>query len=47
MSETTKIGSVSRHIAKPSGSSPWPALVAIQEWWGLDQQTKFFGKNMN
>ncbi len=47
MSEMTKLGSVSGYLARPSGSGPWPALVVIQEWWGLDQQTKCFGKNMN
>jgi dienelactone hydrolase len=36
----TQLGSVSGHLAKPSGSGLWPALVVIQEWWGLDQQTK-------
>jgi carboxymethylenebutenolidase len=40
MSELTKFGSVSGHLARPSGSGPWPALVVIQEWWGLDGQTK-------
>ena len=40
MSAMTQLGSVSGHLAKPSGSGPWPALVVIQEWWGLDQQTR-------
>jgi carboxymethylenebutenolidase len=40
MSEMTQIGSVSGYLAKPSGKGPWPALVVIQEWWGLDQQTR-------
>lgn len=37
---TTTLGPLSGHLAKPEGSGPWPALVVIQEWWGLDQQTK-------
>jgi len=36
----TQLGSVSGYLAKPSGRGPWPALIVIQEWWGLDQQTK-------
>ncbi len=40
MGETTQIGSVSGYLAKPSGKGPWPALIVIQEWWGLDVQTK-------
>jgi carboxymethylenebutenolidase len=39
MDKLTKLGSVSGHLAKPAGSGPWPALVVIQEWWGLDEQT--------
>jgi carboxymethylenebutenolidase len=34
------LGEVSGYLAKPSGSGPWPAVIVIQEWWGLDQQTK-------
>jgi len=40
MSEMTKPGSVSGYLAKPSGKGLWPALVVIQEWRGLDQQTR-------
>jgi carboxymethylenebutenolidase len=40
MGEMTKIGSVSGYLAKPSGMGPWPTVIVIQEWWGLDQQTK-------
>ena len=40
MGSMTQLGSVSGHLAKPSGGGPWPALVVIQEWWGLDQQTR-------
>lgn len=40
MSEMTKIGSVSGYLAKPAGKGPWPTLIVIQEWWGLDQHTK-------
>jgi carboxymethylenebutenolidase len=40
MSELTQLGSVKGYLAKPSGSRPWPAVIVIQEWWGLDAQTK-------
>jgi len=40
MGEITKINSVSGYLAKPSGAGPWPAVIVIQEWWGLDTQTK-------
>jgi carboxymethylenebutenolidase len=40
MGEMTQIDSVSGYLAKPSGKKPWPALIVIQEWWGLDKQTK-------
>jgi carboxymethylenebutenolidase len=40
MSELTQLGSVNGHLAKPGGSGPWPAVIVIQEWWGLDAQTK-------
>ena len=40
MSELTQLGSVKGYLAKPSGSGPWPAMIVIQEWWGLDGQTK-------
>jgi carboxymethylenebutenolidase len=37
---TLTLGPLSGHLAKPKGGGPWPALIVIQEWWGLDQQTK-------
>ena len=40
MSELVELGSVKGHLAKPSGHGPWPGLIVIQEWWGLDNQTK-------
>jgi carboxymethylenebutenolidase len=40
MGDMTTIGSVSGYLARPVGSGPWPALFVIQEWWGLDQQTR-------
>ncbi len=40
MSELTQLNSVEGYLAKPDGEGPWPAMVVIQEWWGLDDQTK-------
>jgi carboxymethylenebutenolidase len=36
----TNLGGVAGHLAKPSGKGPWPALIVIHEWWGLDEQTR-------
>jgi carboxymethylenebutenolidase len=40
MGTNTELGAISGYLAKPSGAGPWPAVVVIQEWWGLDAQTK-------
>jgi carboxymethylenebutenolidase len=40
MNELAQLGSISGHLARPKGSGPWPGLIVIQEWWGLDAQTK-------
>ncbi|HET7144926.1 MAG TPA: dienelactone hydrolase family protein [Anaerolineales bacterium] len=40
MSKLIQLGSVEGHLAKPKGKGPWPAMIVIQEWWGLDAQTK-------
>ena len=40
MSTHTELGSVPGYLAKPVGTGPWPAVIVIQEWWGLDAQTQ-------
>lgn len=40
MTDLTKLGSLEGHLATPEGTGPFPALIVIQEWWGLDAQTK-------
>ncbi|MBL8063560.1 MAG: dienelactone hydrolase family protein [Anaerolineales bacterium] len=40
MSELTQLGGIQGHLARPEGKGPFPALIVIQEWWGLDNQTK-------
>ena len=40
INEVTQLGSAPGFLAKPEGDGPWPAVIVIQEWWGLDPQTK-------
>jgi|SRR3990172_9455553 len=40
MSDQIQLGSTKGYLARPSGKGPWPAVIVIQEWWGLDGQTK-------
>lgn len=40
MGKNVHLSGISGYIASPSGYGPWPGLIVIQEWWGLDQQTK-------
>ena len=40
MGTSDELGSISGYLASPSGSGPWPGLIVIQEWWGLDLQTQ-------
>jgi len=40
MNESFQLGTVNGHLAKPTGKGPWPAVIVIQEWWGLDALTK-------
>ena len=35
-----ELGTIMGHLSKPSGAGPWPAVIVIQEWWGLDEQTR-------
>ena len=40
MGTNTEIGQIAGYLALPSNTGPWPAVIVIQEWWGLDAQTK-------
>lgn len=40
MSAMTMIESVPVYLARPEDIGPWPGLIVIQEWWGLDDQTR-------
>ena len=40
MNGSIQFGTVKGHLAKPESSGAHPAVIVIQEWWGLDAQTK-------
>jgi len=40
MGRLVQIGAVEGYLGRPSGEGPWPTLIVIQEWWGLDNQTE-------
>jgi carboxymethylenebutenolidase len=40
MGEMTQLNDIPGYIARPAGHGPFPTLLVIQEWWGLDAQTK-------
>ncbi len=40
MGRLVQIGSVEGYLGRPSGQGPWPTVIVIQEWWGLDNQTE-------
>jgi carboxymethylenebutenolidase len=40
MEKNTELGNVPGYFGKPSSDSPLPGVIVIQEWWGLDEQTK-------
>ncbi len=40
MEKAEMAGPLQGYIARPKGAGPWSAVMVIQEWWGLDQQTR-------
>jgi len=40
LSRMVKLGPVSSYLAAPTSVGPWPAVVVIHEWRGLDTQTE-------
>ncbi len=40
MGTMSKLGAVSGYLSQPEAKGPRPGVIVIQEWWGLDQQTK-------
>lgn len=37
---TLTLGSVSGYLATPTGKGPWPVVIVIQEWWGLNDNIR-------
>src|SRR5512141_476723 len=40
MGRRVKIGPVEGYLGRPAGDGPWPTVIVVQEWWGLDNQTE-------
>jgi len=40
MSVNSEMGGTPGYLAVPPGKGPWPGLIVVQEWWGLDAQTE-------
>jgi carboxymethylenebutenolidase len=40
MGKLVEMGSTKGYLGRPAGEGPWPSLIVIQEWWGLDGQTE-------
>lgn len=40
MAKVQAVGGIPGSLSRPSGKGPWPAVIVIQEWWGLDDQTR-------
>lgn len=40
MGELTQFDNVSGYLARPAEEGPAPAVIVIQEWWGLNDQIK-------
>ena len=39
--ELTANGRATRgYLARPAGDGPWPGVVVIQEWWGLNDNIR-------
>jgi carboxymethylenebutenolidase len=38
MGTKTDLGTISGYLSRPPGNGPWPAVIVIQEWWGLNAQ---------
>lgn len=40
MSEVVNLKSTGAYLARPEGNGPFPAVIVIQEWWGLNDNIK-------
>lgn len=40
MGRLVQVGEVQGYLGRPAGEGPWPTVIVVQEWWGLDNQTE-------
>jgi len=40
MRSLEQVGVLNGYLGLPAGHGPWPAVIVIHEWWGLDLQTQ-------
>lgn len=40
MGKLMQFGNVQGYLAKPKGEGIFPTVIVIQEWWGMDNQTR-------
>lgn len=40
MGEMIDLKTTKAYLSKPEGSGPFPALIVLQEWWGLNENIK-------
>jgi carboxymethylenebutenolidase len=40
MDSLTDLDAMDGYLARPSTDGPWPGVIVVHEWWGLDEQTK-------
>ncbi len=40
MGRLVRVGKIEGYLGRPSGLGPWPTVIVIHEWWGLDNQTE-------
>src|SRR5512138_1769363 len=40
MGRLVQMGEVEGYLGRPAGDGPWPTVIVLQEWWGLDNQTE-------
>lgn len=40
MTYASAFGGLSGHRSQPQDGAPWPVVIVVHEWWGLDDQTR-------
>jgi len=46
MGEMIKLGALESYLSRPKDLGPWPAVIVIHEWFGLDEQTKSIARRI-